>query len=758
MIGLSLRLALSGGRETALRLFITVAGVGLGVALILLSLSLEPALERRMWRSAQRAEFIDSPEVAARATGHELLIAVTHDRYRDHEITLVHLARRGDNAPVPPGLQRLPRVGEVFASPALADLLSRSGGSGLAARLGGDWARLGVGDDALIFREELVAWLGVEPRLLDNARARSVSSFPLPAPAVSLLGSKLPLRLGAALGAVGLLVPIFIFVGVMTRLGAAVRERRLAVLRLLGATPPQARLLATGEAAVVSVLGTSLGVALFFALRPLAAKVPLAGAAWLPTDFAPPAAAFAVVFLLVSAMSVIGTLISLRRLEISPLGVVRRGRAKDPSPVRFGFLVVGGTGLLIAAVWGSFLDPGSLIVVGAVSLGLVTIGLPVLGPWACSKAAALLTSRSRAVLLLAGRRLKADPSSAFRASSGVMLGVFVATLFYGYASGNLGELPTADLPGATDVRVDATGLDPTTVSETAARLPEADGVIDHVLIRRGFVRGTPVAVASCRKLERFRLAVAEPCPGSEVFLPPGTRLPRSGASEIRLSSSLHLEEDSVTDLHGIDEVGTIRPLDVDVVGGPVIQTGVVPEEVRESLPISELLIETDGSRQAVENVRNVLVPQMPGVEIVTLETIRAKFRQPIAEVERAIDVAVAIILLVAVASLASATTASILERRRPFTLLRMTGVPLRSICGMAAVEAALPLTLSVCLSAALGIVSGAAFVTAVGGSYNLPVKTVTLLVVTGIAAGLLMIASLFPILSRWTDPRSLRTE
>ncbi|MGI5192047.1 FtsX-like permease family protein, partial [Promicromonospora sp. CA-289599] len=49
----------------------------------------------------------------------------------------------------------------------------------------------------------------------------------------------------------------------------ATRRRELGLLRLIGATPWQVRLLLLGEAAVVAVLGTTLGAVLATAVTPL---------------------------------------------------------------------------------------------------------------------------------------------------------------------------------------------------------------------------------------------------------------------------------------------------------------------------------------------------------------------------------------------------------------------------------------------------------------------------------------------------------
>ena len=64
-----------------------------------------------------------------------------------------------------------------------------------------------------------------------------------------------------------LLVPVLAFVGQCARIGALQRERRLAALRLAGATPRQVRRISALETGAAGGLGSLAGVAGFLALR-----------------------------------------------------------------------------------------------------------------------------------------------------------------------------------------------------------------------------------------------------------------------------------------------------------------------------------------------------------------------------------------------------------------------------------------------------------------------------------------------------------
>jgi hypothetical protein len=75
------------------------------------------------------------------------------------------------------------------------------------------------------------------------------------------------LRPGVTIALLLLLLPVLAFLAQCTRIGALHRERRLAALRLAGATPRQVRRITALETGTVSALGTLAGLAGFLALR-----------------------------------------------------------------------------------------------------------------------------------------------------------------------------------------------------------------------------------------------------------------------------------------------------------------------------------------------------------------------------------------------------------------------------------------------------------------------------------------------------------
>ena len=330
---LGLRLALGGGREGLVRLAFTAAGVGLGVALLLLSLTATSALrgryDRIAWQdaaySALSAETDDDPIVES--VDGALFLAVS-DYYDGRKMTRAYLAALGDDPPVPPGLARAPGPGEVAASPALRRLLASTPDDELDDRFPGR-VTMTIGPDGLAHDNDLVAIIGRTPAQLHGVRSvGEVHGFTQVRPTgwaiVTMLASF------ALTGATLVLVPVVVLIVVVTRVAWRQRERRLA-----GATQPQVALVAAAEAGVAAVAGTALGWACYEAgRRVLAATVVYQyGHFWVDDVVVPPwwltgilAGTPALVMLTVVA--------SLRQIYARPLAVRQRGRRRSP---RFGW-------------------------------------------------------------------------------------------------------------------------------------------------------------------------------------------------------------------------------------------------------------------------------------------------------------------------------------------------------------------------------------------------------------------------------------
>ena len=476
-----------GGARQRATLALTAAGVATSVVLALLALSVSPALADRADRIAWRDP---AQNVAGtRATADGALQRTTDDQVGGLPVSRIDLAPTGSAAaPVPPGLDRFPAPGEVFASPALAARLAAAPAAELADRYPGRLAGT-IGAEALAHEDELVVVIGhaagaLVPTVAVAADDLAAGASPVAVSAVAK-GDVVPIggfvrygtdddlatyRVLAQMAAVLLVIPTLLLVGAAARLTAAQREQRLAALRLAGATPGAVVGLTALEILLAAAVGTAVGVVGYLLALPVAASVPLAGGRFSPSDLRLGLGALSAVALVVPLAAAGSAVVALRKVVVGPLGVTRRQRPRRPSLARF--LVVPVAWLAFGTSALSMRDGGSSF--GALlGLGAVIATLAVTGPWVTWTIGWLLSRLARRpATLIAGRRIGDDPKGAYRTVSGMVL----AGLIAGFLFAVLPTLRSAELSGReagylsvtirperlTAVREAVTAADPTT--------------------------------------------------------------------------------------------------------------------------------------------------------------------------------------------------------------------------------------------------------------------------------------------------------
>jgi len=230
------------------------------------------------------------------------------------------------------------------------------------------------------------------------------------------------LRLGVALGLVLLTLPVLGLAAQCGRLGAPARDRRLAVIRLAGATPRQAVSLVAVETGVASTLGTVIGLAAYFIGRKALHRPDAAGQLALPTDVLPAPWALGAIAIGLPLLATAVAAVLLRGVAVTPFGVVRKVRLTAPRPWP-GLLIV--PGLAACAVIGplgryaegqkvelpSWVTPLLFFVGGLLALVGIVLGTG----WISYTAGRVLHRLARRpAALLAARRLMADPWSGSR--------------------------------------------------------------------------------------------------------------------------------------------------------------------------------------------------------------------------------------------------------------------------------------------------------------------------------------------------------
>ncbi len=173
-------------------------------------------------------------------------------------------------------------------------------------------------------------------------------------------------------------------------------------------------------------------------------------------------------------------------------------------------------------------------------------------------------------------------------------------------------------------------------------------------------------------------------------------------------------------------------------------------------------VATDGSQSAVEQARTALenANAYPGrATPSTLGQVTAELTRATNAYQQLADVVILASLAIAGCTLATAVAAGLADRKRPFSLLRLTGARLATLRRVVALEGAVPLLAIAAVSIGVGFGAAAMLATlqlqhplvAPGAGYYL-------LTAAGILASLGVIAATFPLLRRITGPEVARNE
>jgi predicted lysophospholipase L1 biosynthesis ABC-type transport system permease subunit len=178
------------------------------------------------------------------------------------------------------------------------------------------------------------------------------------------------------------------------------------------------------------------------------------------------------------------------------------------------------------------------------------------------------------------------------------------------------------------------------------------------------------------------------------------------------------------------------------------------------LPVDAVVVATDGSSGSIERARTSLEQAFPSQgTAVVVEALDPQTARLLTMVQDITGVVIVASLIIAACSLAVNIAAGLGERKRPFSLLRLSGVPTGVLHHVVALESALPLILVATVSIAVGLISSALYLSSqVGLAFQIPGIAYWGTVLGGLAASLAIIASTFPLLNRITGPEVARNE
>ena len=250
---------------------------------------------------------------------------------------------------------------------------------------------------------------------------------------------------GVAFALLLLALPALVLTGLGVRVGSPGRDRRLAAFRLAGMTPGESRRVVSVETALAAAVGSVVAAAFFLLARILlrapgayrtvvyspegsAREVLVTPGPALPVDVFPSWWAAGLALCVVPLGAVVMSRLALRRVAITPFGVVRREKRRPPATFPVMALVVA-SGLF--AWWSAVVERLGLqdhrwlylwpplvfvvVILAALLFGTASMS-HLLGR--------LLAAHPPSVAaLIAARRMVADPWSASRATASVILSV-----------------------------------------------------------------------------------------------------------------------------------------------------------------------------------------------------------------------------------------------------------------------------------------------------------------------------------------------
>ena len=437
--------------------------------------------------------------------------------------------------------------------------------------------------------------------------------------------------------------------------------------------------------------------------------------------------------------------VALRRVQISPLGVARRVTPPAPSAYRLIPLVAGiGELAYFAGVGHPRSSTGQI---GAYFLGflLIMAGLIMAGPWLTMACSRIMAGRTSRAALIAGRRLSDNPRAAFRSIGGLILALFVTSVAAGItttiiadhgapAGGAVASDTLADqfVTGQTLIgpSVDGRGLDPRHSAERAALhqgRPGRDGD-PHRPPRRPSPKANQSdlpGLASCAQLSST--PALGRCAAGRWALPSIT-LNLSGAETSR------------------SQAATVWPV------------AAISLQRLHRIPVQTIIVGTNGSSAAIERARTALEAAFPYLgppAIISGSGSQSTYT----ELQHMTDVVILASLVIAGCSLAVSVAAGLTDRKRPFSLLRLTGAPIGVLRRVVALESAAPLIIVALVSAGTGFLASGLFLRSeLGESLRPPGAGYYLIVFAGLAASLGVIASTLPLLQRITGPENARNE
>ncbi|MFJ9338055.1 ABC transporter permease [Streptomyces sp. NPDC101733] len=775
-LAMGFRFAFGGGREGWTRTALTGVGIGLGVALLLISTTIPGALAARGERGEARVPVNASPTLGPGPD--TLLMADANMTYRHLDIDGRLLRAEGPRAPLPPGLTALPEPGEMAVSPALRKLLDSGDDPLLRERFERWKPTRTIGDEGLTGPGDLYFYAGSAD--LHRAGPQDFATQRVQAFNQEIVRHKLDpvLLLLVLLTFVALLLPVAVFIATAVRFGGERRDRRLAALRLVGADSRMVRRIAGGEAMAGSVVGLALGALFFLLGRRLVGMLTVGGRSVFPSDLSPAPWLALLVACAVPAAAVGVTLFALRGVVIEPLGVVRTAKPRERRVWWRLLLPLAGLGMLVPLT-GRGNDHGNFnqwqVSAGVV---LLLIGITVLLPWLLERLVGVAVG-GPVSWQLAVRRLQVDSGGAARLANGIAVavaGAIALQMTFAGAEGNYTK-ETGQDPGRATISIlvpsgregdtdavarqvaTAPGITRTVplTGFSAARTAKTDGDTITVTVGTCEALGEVARLDGCEDGDAFALNSPAGTPAPASTARPGERLYGGnvqgfegfGGAPAEAPVAFTFPAGARTATPREDPIGTLRE-------GLLLTPSLAPKGLGLSQS-AQIYVQVDESRpDALDRARTAAFKADP---LATAMTLKSTGRNSnFSAIRTGLLFGATGVMVLIGSSLLVSQLEQLRERRKLLSALVAFGTK-RSTLSMSVLwQTALPIGVGLVLATGIGVALGSVLLRMA----NQPVRIdwPSVLAMTGVGAGVVALVTLLslPPLLRLMRPEGLRTE
>ncbi|USR79772.1 FtsX-like permease family protein [Arcanobacterium pinnipediorum] len=547
-----------------------------------------------------------------------------------------------------------------------------------------------------------------------------------------------PLKISVVIMYVGLVVllfPVVLLIAISATLGSVQREQRYAALRLVGATSKQVLRMLVLEAFVGAILGYIAGFAIFLGIKNIFPTVAIDGKHIWAENFAVTPIQAGIIALATILLVFFAHSWGMRKIHLSPLGVVRRQNTQGrPHWMRMSLLVIA-----IATICYEYFTVGAnegtiddtYILMGVV-MGIM-IGLVLASPWLTFITARLSARWARRAPTIIGLTyVQAHASRISRSVTGVVLAVFAGSFFLTAISESdevyaLSQQTTHSVQTGVSV---ISGLVDEDQATKLDRLLEAEPEVSSSDVFP-FIAGGWTVFDCQQATEYLDVSCYQGVVGVNFWAPSDEQQSQVHATDMAsFIEEVGREYGAATD-HPIYSIAVkLRdPHGLEQLRSTLARTGILTDNAE------QIFIFSADERST-----------FAGVDAIIMLTYL-------------VYIGIVGTIVIAIISILVSTYASLLERRRSLMTLRLSGMQLYDIVRMILIETVGPLLAMLLMSAMLGF--GTAWFMMRIFSSTLDAGFDPLLL--GVLAGALLLAvgaisALTPMMRRITQPGTNRQE